>query len=219
MALNQTNAIRVLVADDHPPIRAGIRSMLTGVSRVLPCLVEEAGTTEDAYELVDRAPFDVVLMDYNIPGTGGDKATRLILARRPDARVLALSNYTDRAYVKRMVEAGARGYVAKTIEADALYGAIRTVLSDKPYYSSEVAVQWMGADMFAFGRNVADALTRQEREVIRLVLAGKRDKEIGAKMFLSPRTIEKHRHNAMAKLGAHNAVDLVQAATRLGLND
>ena len=192
--------------------------MLAGVSRVRPCVVDEAGTTEDAFDIVDRAPFDVVLMDYNIPGVGGDHATRLILARRPATRVLALSNYTDRAYVKRMIEAGARGYVAKTIEADALYGAIRMVLQDKPYYSNEVALQWMGAEMLAGGRDAAQTLTRQEREVIRLVLAGQKDKEIGAKMFLSPRTIEKHRHNAMAKLGAHNVVELVQTALRLGLN-
>lgn len=217
MVVMETNVIRVLIADDHPPVRAGIRSMLAGVSRVRPCLVDEAGTTEDAYDMVDRAPFDVVLMDYNIPGTGGDAATRLILARRPETRVLALSNYTDRAYVMRMVRAGARGYVAKTVEADALYGAIRAVLADKPYYSNEVGLQWMGAEMFGSGGNPAGSLSRQERQVIRLVLQGLRDKEIGAKLFLSPRTIEKHRRNAMMKLGVHNLVDLVTTAQRLGL--
>lgn len=210
--------IRVLVADDHPMVRAGIRVMLSVASRRAACEVDEAETTEEALEKVDRYGYDVVLMDYTLPGIGGDKATRLILERRPAVCVLGLSNYVDRVYVERMVQAGARGYVVKSIEADTLYTAIRTVLAGKPYYSNEVALQWMGSAMYPRVRDPMDGLTRQEREVIRLVLTGLRDKEIAARMFLSPRTIEKHRHNGMLKLGARNAVELVRAAVRMGMN-
>jgi len=198
-------------------VRAGIRKMLSETSGRAPCEVDEADTTEDAVEMTLRVGYDVVLMDYNMPGIGGDKATRQILERRPEACILGLSNYEDRTYVERMIQAGARGYIVKSIEADTLYGAIRTVMSGKPYYSNEVALQWMGAGMFPRTRDPMDRLTSREREVFRLVLTGLNDREIGAKMFLSPRTVEKHRHNSMAKLGAHNAVELVLVAQRMGM--
>lgn len=218
MIAAETNVIRVLVADDHPPIRTGIQSMLAVSARGRPCVVEEAETTEDAVDMVTAGDYNVVLMDYSLPGIGGDKATRLILERRPETFVVGLSNYIDRLYVERMVKAGARGYIAKSIGADALYSAIRTVMAGKPYYSNEVALQWMGSAMFPRQGDPVERLTRQEKAVLQLVLSGLRDKDIAARMFLSPRTIEKHRHNGMAKLGAHNAVELVQAALRLGLN-
>lgn len=115
-------AIRVLVADDHPSVRAGVKDMLTSVVRRRACLVDEVATTEDALFVTSKVRYDVVLMDYKFPALGGPKATHLLMEQCPMIPVIGFSNYTDRFYVKGMVDAGAKGYVDKTIEADELYG-------------------------------------------------------------------------------------------------
>jgi DNA-binding NarL/FixJ family response regulator len=117
-----------------------------------------------------------------------------------------------------MLDAGAHGYVDKSIEADELYSAIRTVLSGKPYYSSGVSLHWMGSSMYPRVRDPLEKLTPHEMEVLKLVLTGLSDKEIASKLYRSPRTIEKHRHNGMLKLGVHNLAELVLTAVRLGMS-
>lgn len=218
MTTQATRAIRVLVADDHTMVRVGIISMLGAVSKWAPCVVEEADTAEVAVEMARGGEYDVVLMDYQLPGTGGDRATRLIVESCPGTCVLGLSNYGERSYVERMIGAGARGYVLKNIEPDTLFTAIRTVMAGKPYYSNEVALQWMGAGMRSWGRDPLERLTRREKEVFQWALSGLRDAEIARRMFLSRRTVEKHRQNLMLKLGARNAMELVLVAQRMGMN-
>lgn len=210
-------AIRVLVADDHRLVRVGIRGMLSLSSTGMLCEVEEAETTEQAMEKVALSRYDVILMDVAIPGRGGVKATELILQRHPGACILGLSSYDIRSYVERMVEAGARGYVLKNIEPDTLVMAIRTVLSGRPYYSNEVALHWMTARMFPRVVGPLERLTAREREVFQHILDGLRDREIADRMFLSKRTVDKHRQNLMVKLGVRNGVELVQVAARWGI--
>ena len=168
-------------------------------------------------EMVDVNPCHVLLMDYNLPGRGGAKATELILKKHSGIRVLGLSNYENRSYVEQMVQAGARGYVLKNIEPDTLAVAIRTVFAGKAFYSNEIAMQWIALSRAQERPDPLERLTTREREVLRQILAGSRDKEIAAQLFISKRTVDKHRQNLMAKLGVRNAVELVQAAMRMGV--
>jgi len=109
------------------------------------------------------------------------------------------------------------GYILKNVEPDTLLSAIRTVMNGKRFYSNEIALKWMDSSMSARTRTLLDRLTTREKEVFRQILTGLHDREIAERLFLSKRTIDKHRQNLMAKLGAHNAVELVQAAVTMGM--
>jgi len=208
-------AIRVLVADDHRMLRAGVRALLSMASSPVRCIVEEAGSTAQALDRVDGTDFDVILMDYHFPDEGGALATERILRRHPKACILGLSSYDERSYAERMIQAGARGYVLKNVEPDTLLSAIRTVMNGKRFYSNEIALKWMEAGPRT--QALLDRLTAREREVFGRILAGLSDRAIAQQMYRSKRTIDKHRQNLMAKLGAHNVVELVQAAWTMGM--
>lgn len=161
--------------------------------------------------------YDVILMDYDFPDLGGVRTTQLILQLKPKAYILGLSVYEDRACVQRMIQVGARGYLLKNVEPDMLVFALRTVMAGKRYYSNEIALRWMDARLAGQEPGPLDGLTAREKEVFRQILAGLPDREIAQRLFVSKRTIDKHRQNLMAKLGAHNAVELVQAAGMMGM--
>ena len=206
-----------MVADDHRMVRAGIRSLLSMSSVSVRCIVDEAGTTEEAIGQAGRMDYDVILMDYDFPDLGGVRTTQLILQLRPKAYILGLSVYEDRACVERMIQVGARGYLLKNVEPDMLVFALRTVMAGKRYYSNEIALRWMDARLAGREPGPLDGLTAREKEVFRQILAGLPDREIAQRLFVSKRTVDKHRQNLMAKLGAHNAVELVQAAGMMGM--
>jgi len=217
MALRQKKAIRLLVADDHRMIRAGVRAMLSLSSTGMSVDLDEAETTEEAMEMAKAVRYDVILMDYQLPGRGGAKATELIHKKYPEIRVLCLSNYDERTYVEKMIQAGAMGYVLKNIEPDTLISAIRSVMSGRPFYSNEIAIRSMDNRVLPQLAGPLDRLTSREKEIFRLIMAGLRDNEIAQRTFIAKRTVDKHRQNLMAKLGAHNAAELVHAGIRFGL--
>ena len=214
----EMGTIRVLIADDHHMVRMGIRDFLFLYSSSVRFIIDEADTVASAIEKARRSTYDVVLMDYGIPEGGGARATELILAGNPHVRVLGLSIYDEKAYVRRMVRAGARGYVLKSVEPDTLMQAIRTVMSGRRFYSNEIALQWIDAEL-ADGSGPGDRLTEREREVLRLALTGLKSWEIAEKLFLSTHTINKHREHIREKLGVHGAVELVQAGRALGIGE
>ena len=211
----ETLPVRVLVADDHQVVRAGIRSYLALPARGIRFVVEEAETVEEAMASVYSADYDVVLMDYEIPKEGGPWATERILTAKPFIRVLALSIYENRSHVRRMKQAGARGYLLKSTGPETLVSAIRAVLNGKPYYSNEIYAHWVGADFSTEGHG--DPLTEREREVLKLIAQGYRESEIAQQMYISPGTVGKHREHIRMKVHAHNTAELVLAAQRLGL--
>jgi DNA-binding NarL/FixJ family response regulator len=215
--MKKDRAYRVLIADDHPMVRAGIRAMLSIPDGWDRWELEEAATSEEAVGRSKTGSFDLVLMDYRLPGRGGDTATRTIREGCPDTRVLALSNFEDRSYVLRMVEAGASGYLLKNVGLDGLVLAMRTVMAGRPYYSSEVAILLMDARLRAGGPLGSDRLTLREREVLQMILAGWKDREIAARWFVAKRTVDKHRQNLMSKLGVRSSMELAAWAARAGL--
>jgi len=208
---NESALIRVLVADDHRVLRAGVKAYLSLSSSGLRCVVDEAETVEEALVMSGLEVYDVILMDYDFPREGGARATELIMARHPRARVLCLSMYDERSYVRRMVQAGARGYVLKNIAPDTLVQAIRTVMAGKRFYSNEIAIQWMDQGVVPESSRPQPRLTSREKEVLKGILSGLRDREIAQRLYISVRTVDKHRENIRLKLGARNAVELVQA--------
>jgi DNA-binding NarL/FixJ family response regulator len=211
--------IRVLVADDHALVRAGVRALLRAAEDIE--VVGEAADGREAVERSSRLDPDVVLMDVAMPGLGGLEATLELQRACPRARVLVLTQYDDREYVSRFLKAGAAGYVLKkTVGAD-LPGAIRAVHRGGLVLDPEVARAAVGepagAAAGADGGDPYEALTDREKQVLKLVAEGRANKEISDELGVSVKTAMTHRAHVMQKLGLHDRTELVKFALRKGV--
>jgi len=144
------------------------------------------------------------MMDYQLPGLNGAETTKAMMSHKSNIKVLGLSNYDESVYVKNILNAGARGYVLKNIDANELIKAISTILKGKYYYSNEVAAQLLNAGN--------EALSDREFEILKLIAAGNTNKEIAHKLFLSKRTVDKHREHLLEKMKVKNTVGLLRKA-------
>ncbi len=211
--------IRVLIADDHAVVRAGIRLLLESQPDM-----EVVGEAQNGRESLDQAPKlkpDVVLMDITMPDMGGVEATKAIKEAYPQVQVLALTMHEDAAYFFQMLQAGASGYVVKGADPSELLSAIRAVFQNKAYLFPSLARKLIddylerlevGEEKDSYAK-----LTTREREVLKLIGEGYTSREIAEMLFLSINTVERHRTNIMEKLGMHNKSQLIRFAIRKGL--
>lgn len=212
------NKIRVLIADDHGIVRAGIRSLLEAYPDIE--VVGEASSGWEAIEQAMRLEPDVVLMDIAMGDLSGMEATREIKEQAPRVKVLALTMHDREEYFFAMLKAGALGYVLKESGPDELIAAIRAVHQGEAFLSPAVtkAVLEDYLERRAEGATSRyNQLTLREKEVLRLVAEGKTTQQIADLLHLSPKTVEKHRSSMMHKLGLHNLSELIKYAIRKGL--
>lgn len=213
-------AIRVLIADDHRIVRAGIRSFLENQASIE--VVGEAGDGEEAVAMACTLRPDVVLMDINMPRVGGLEAARRIKTDAPDVHVLALTMYDDKRFFVEALTAGAEGYVLKGADPAELLAAIRAATRGEVYLTPGQAKLLLagysgGADKPE--STGLDVLSVRERQVLRLIAEGLTGKEIAERLFLSPNTVERHRTNIMNKLGLRNRAELIRFAIEKGATD
>ncbi|MGW2272938.1 response regulator [Streptomyces yangpuensis] len=198
--------IRLLLADDHPVVRAGLRAVLDTEADF--AVVAEAATAERAVELAAREPVDVVLMDLQFgPGMHGSEATALITARLGAPRVLVLTTYDTDADILAAVEAGASGYLLKDAPPEELAAAVRTAAAGQSALAPAVALRLMDRM-----RTPAEALTKRELEVLQLVADGLSNQQISKQLFLSQATVKSHLVHVYAKLGVESRTAAVAAA-------
>ncbi|AQT75195.1 MULTISPECIES: response regulator [Streptomyces] len=198
--------IRLLLADDHPVVRAGLRAVLDTEADF--AVVAEAATAERAVELAAREPVDVVLMDLQFgPGMHGSEATALITARPGAPRVLVLTTYDTDADILAAVEAGASGYLLKDAPPEELAAAVRTAAAGQSALAPAVALRLMDRM-----RTPAEALTKRELEVLQLVADGLSNQQISKQLFLSQATVKSHLVHVYAKLGVESRTAAVAAA-------
>ncbi|MER6390672.1 response regulator [Streptomyces sp. NPDC059382] len=198
--------IRLLLADDHPVVRAGLRAVLDTESDF--AVVAEAATAERAVELAASAGVDVVLMDLQFgPGMHGSRATALITARPDAPRVLVLTTYDTDADILAAVEAGASGYLLKDAPPEELAAAVRTAAAGQSALAPAVALRLMDRM-----RTPAEALTKRELEVLQLVADGLSNQQISKRLFLSQATVKSHLVHVYAKLGVDSRTAAVAAA-------
>jgi two-component system response regulator NreC len=212
--------LRILIVDDHGVVRAGIRSLLEG--RADMEVVGEAAQGEEAVEKAKQLQPNLVLMDIAMPGMSGIEATRRIKGELPDTHVLILTMHDDEEFFFPALRAGASGYAVKEIEPQELLYAIQTVSSGQVFLSPAVGKSLLEA--FIAARNGVEdekygALTAREKEVLRLAATGQTNREIAQTLFLSIRTVEKHRQSVMHKLGLSRREELTKYAIRKGLID
>lgn len=209
--------IRVLIVDDHGMFREGIRALLKSYEDVE--IVGEATDGMDALEKARQLAPNVVLMDIAMPVMGGLEATRRIHKETPEARVVVLTQHEDSEYILSMLRAGARAYVSKTATGAELVSAIRTVHKGESFLYPSAATTLVEEYLTRVEgeKDEYERLTDREREILQLVAEGRTNHEIGDRLFISVKTVLRHRTNIMEKLGFHNRTDLVKYAISRGL--
>ncbi len=210
--------IKVLVVDDHTIVRDGICTLLALAGDIE--LVGEAANGSEALKMVKELEPDVVLMDIAMPIMDGLEATRRICKEFPRTRVLVLTQYDDKEYVFPVIEAGACGFISKAAASSELAAGIRAVYQGDSYLSPSAARLLVEDYQHGDGRVSHDPyeqLTNREREVFKLVAEGYTTQEIADMLVVSPKTVEGHRTNLMAKLGIHNRTELIKYALRKGI--
>jgi len=193
-------ASRLLIADDHEVVRAGVRKLLDAVPSWE--VVGEATDGRRALALAVVLKPDLVVLDVGMPGLNGIDLTRELRRHVPNAEVLVLSMHDDESLVEAAIDAGARGYVLKSDNVDVLREGVRAALAHRHYLSASLSFEWL------------KRLTTREREVLQLLSEGCSNKEIGALLGISEKTAETHRARIMAKLGIHSVAKLVRYAVR-----
>jgi DNA-binding NarL/FixJ family response regulator len=207
--------IRVMLVDDHPVLRSGVKTLL-GAEEDLR-IIGEAEDGSTAVRLALELEPDVVIMDVSLPQLGGAEATQQILAAAPHLRVLALSAHEEATFARMLLDAGAAGYALKRSACDELVRAIRIVAAGGTYVDPAVAGPLVAAQRrHSPGTVPAVSLSEREVEVIRLVAQGHTSKEMANNLGLSPRTLETYKARAMSKLNLRTRADLIRYALRSG---
>ena len=211
--------LRILLADDHTLMRQGLRKILEACPDWE--VVAEASTGREAVREALSTEPDVVILDIGMPLLNGIEATRQILRRRPNTRVLILSMHADEAYILRALQAGARGYLLKDSADTDLIRGVTAVAAGKSFFSPAVASVMLDDYVRRMAeKGIADrfdSLSEREREIFQLVAEGHSNKEIADLLSVSPATVETHRAHILQKLDVHNTAELVLYAVRRGL--
>jgi DNA-binding NarL/FixJ family response regulator len=211
--MNSGQIVTVLLVDDHAVVREGYRRLLENSPSIR--VVGEAADAQSAYLAWQEHRPEVTVMDIALPGASGIEALRRIRAREPAARVLMFSMYEDPVFASRALQAGARGYVTKAAAPQVLVEAVLAVAAGKAYIVPSVAQELAMRSLVPEGGS--ESLSPREFEVLRMLVDGRSVNEIAQSLGLTPKTVANHQSSLRQKLGAGSAVQLLQAAARLGL--
>jgi DNA-binding NarL/FixJ family response regulator len=212
--------IRVLLADDHQLVRAGMRALIDGLPGFE--IVGEAADGREVVRLARNDGIDIVVMDISMPGLNGLDATALIVKEHPEIRVVILSMHTSENYVLDALRAGAHGYVIKDSAPEELERALRAVAAGQRYLSPAIS-HYLLDDYLRLVRGgsepppAAALLTARQREVLQLIAEGRSTREIAERLSISIKTVETHRAQIMERLSVRDVASLTRYAIRLGL--
>jgi two-component system response regulator NreC len=204
------STVKVLIVDDHPVVRSGIRLLLGQEPDIEP--VGEAGSAREAIFEARSVKPDVILMDVVMPDGNGLDAIPTLLHEHPEAKILVLSMQDDPHYVREAFDAGAKGYVLKEAADVEVVAAVREVARGGRYVHPELGARLIAADAAAAKKAEQDPLSDREREVLRLLALGHTNQEIAQQLYISVRTAETHRAHIMQKLRLSNRAELVRYA-------
>lgn len=209
--------LRVILADDHGLVRAGIRSLLEELPGV--SVVGEAADGREAIHLIEAEHPDLVFMDVAMPGLNGLEAARRIAASSPHSRLVILSMHANEEYVLRALHSGVSGYMLKDSSTTELAAAVRAIRQDETYLSPSISSRLTEYVRRTTEppRSSLDQLTPRQREILQLIAEGNTTRQIAHKLGLSPKTVEAHRSQLMDRLDIHDIAGLVRYAIQVGL--
>ncbi|MFP4059271.1 MAG: response regulator [Bacteroidales bacterium] len=203
---------RIIIVDDHQLFRNGLKYILKSLHNVE--VIGEASNGADFLQILKSIKPDLVMMDINMPVMDGITATSKALEMHPDLNILILSMYDDYQYYQTMIDAGVKGFILKDADNEELKEAINRIMKGGNYFSQDLLLK-----LIKNKDNATLNLTRREKEVLRLLCEGLSTFEISEKLFISDRTVERHRANLLEKTGSKNSVSLVVHAIKNGLVD
>jgi len=205
--------INILIADDHQLLIDGIKAALSGIPD-LNIAAEACNGYQVIEKLEDGVPVDIILMDINMPKLDGLSATKMVHKKFPSVKVIALSQYDEKRFVKQMVKNGAMGYLLKDSSKDVLEAAIRTVYEGQHYFCDRLSLRLINQELkMEDTKSLFPKLTEREVEILRLIGQELSSQEIADKLFISFHTVESHRANLMSKAGVKNTAGLIRWAT------
>jgi DNA-binding NarL/FixJ family response regulator len=209
--------LKIFLAEDHLVVREGLKLLINSQPNME--VVGEASDGEEALRESIQIEPDVVVMDVSMPGMNGIQATRLLKKNMPGLKVLVLSVHDERSYLRELLEAGASGYVLKRSASEELINAIHSVYSGgiflDPSIAGKLLPQYM-SEVVEHEKEVEEILSQREGEVARLISQGYSNKEIAARLEISPKTVETYKYRVMEKLGLRNRADFIRLALRRG---
>lgn len=202
--------IKVMLADDHPVVLAGMKALLDGIEDI--AVVGEATTGLGVLRVLREAVPDIAVLDISLPEINGLKLAEMAAADFPEVKILALTVHEDRAYVQPMLRAGAKGYLLKRSAADELVRAIRAIADGGVYLDPAIAEKVIPSAPVdsASGGSQLGELSQRETEVLQLIAHGLSNKEIGGRLDISVKTVETHKARALEKLGIRTRADIVR---------
>ncbi|MCD4744104.1 MAG: response regulator transcription factor [Desulfobacteraceae bacterium] len=213
--------IQILIADDHSIVRKGICQIINNQPDM-----EVAGEAKDGVDALKKARQltpDIVLLDIAMPNLSGLEVIGMLKEAVPRAGIVILSMHAKESYVHQALNSGALGYILKASPSSDILGAIRSVHKGEYFLSSKIKADVIDSYLNNKKKEPAirgyDLLSEREQQVFRLVVEGKSTKEIAGFLFVSPKTIEKHRSNVMNKLGVHGQLELLKYAIKIGVVD
>lgn len=213
--------IRLIVVDDHPIFIEGIFALLRNDERF--DIVGFAHNGKDALDLVKKTNPDIAMLDINMPGMDGIEVCKALKERFPSVKAIMLTMHDDYGYIKKLLEAGARGYVLKNTTREALGTAITTVFDGQPYLDPAVQEAMIKSVSGGNDNNNGpafsniEALTKRELEILQQIAYGHTSADISKKLFISKNTVETHRKNLLTKLNVKNTAEMIKIALQNGL--
>ncbi len=211
--MNTHKVYNIMIVDDHVLFRNGLKLLLNSNKDFK--VVAEASNGKEFIDIIDVIPVDVVLLDISMPEMNGIEAAEIVLNKQPDLKIITLSMYGDEGYYYKMLEVGVSGFLLKESNIDEVYTALYNVIEGKSYFSQEL-LQNLINNMKNPNEKSDEIknLSKREKEIISLICQGLSNIEIADKLFLSKRTIEKHRANILNKTNSKNTASLVMFAIK-----
>lgn len=212
---NKRAPIRLIIADDHPMVREGLRVSLESEHNIE--VLDDVADGQAAIDSAVRLMPDMVLMDISMPGTGGLEACELFKKQLPEVRILIVTMHDNREYVMKAIQSGAAGYVLKDVPTEELVLAVQTVYQGGSYFSSSIAKTLFSEFGNTQPKPSQQALSPRETDVLSLLTDGMGNKEIARELGISVRTVEAHRLKIKQKLGISNSAGLIRYALDNGI--
>jgi len=205
----------VILVDDHKLFREGLKLLLENLDYIKN--VDEAGNGKELLKLIEKKQPDIIFMDIEMPVMDGITATQQVLKLHPGLNIIALSMYGDENYYTPMINAGAKGFVLKNSGIQDVETAIQTVISGNNYFSQEILNRLINSIGKKSKTKESNELSEREEEVLFHICKGKSNQEIADTLYLSKRTVDKHRENLLSKTNARNTAGLVMYAVKNGI--
>jgi DNA-binding NarL/FixJ family response regulator len=204
------NKINIAIVDDHNLFRTGLKLLLTKTAKDFVDKIFEASNGKEFIELIGIEKIDLALMDIAMPALDGVETTKQALLLQDDLKIIALTMYSDDSYYKKMIDAGVSGFLLKEAEINEVISAIKTVIDGNNYFSVEILCNLVkNKEKTTVIKPIDCDLSERELEILYFICQGFSNQEIGNKLFLSKRTVDKHRANILEKTNCKNTANLV----------